>query len=808
MSMLANYFLLAWRAIQKNKRYAAINILGLTVGLLVYVFGTLFVNYEHSHDLFWKSSQRIFTVGTVFGPAANVGVAESDGIYTAFAPLIKTELTEVEAVARTVGREFLVSIDDTHYYHDIRFADPALLRIFDFDYLEGAANALDDPRGVVITRAIRDKFFAGEPALGRTFTLDHNVELHVTAVIEAVPANTHFTSSLTSDGDLEIIAPLDALNGATGYDLAGNFNNLSSGDNTYILLPASRDLEWLQASMDGLFERHYPGRDSEFIGGLKVRPLQAMNTVIWDAVGLPVMDSVRLLALLVLVVAIVNYTNLATAQSLSRTREIGLRKTLGATRGQLITQFLVESVTVVAIAMLLCVVLLMLIVPQFNAATNKVLVLDWFTTGPWLLATTLLTGLIAGAYPAYMITRTSPIEALRAGGPGGSHGSAFRTGMLILQFAISVFMLAMVSVVYLQNKKIEESSQIYPKEQIITLSRLRIESIQARLDTLKNELQRIPGVHAVTYASQLPFEQSDSNFSVSLVPGDDTNDVMLNQIYVDGDFFETMHIPVLRGRTFDDAISMDTFGDTGGNVIVNQLALNKLGIADRQDIIGTQFFDLRDEGGPRTYTIVGVIPDQLFQGFHNEIKPVVFINLPRVFRQAAIRADASRLAEVRQDVEAAWDRLITDYPVQSGYLEDEFQDTYDIYRSTMQTLGAFALVAMSLSLIGLFGLAAFMAATRTREIGIRKVLGASSAQLTRLLVWRFSKPVLWALLIALPLAYLAAGEFLNFFADRIQAVSLIVLSAGLAAMFIAWCVVGLHALRVAGANPINALRHE
>ena len=806
--MIANYFLIAWRQLTRFKSYAAINIVGLAIGLTVYLLGSIIVDYERSHDLFWEHGERIYIAGTVFGPTANIGVGETDSMYTAFAPFIRTELEEVEAVARIVGREFLVSMDDTHYYQRVRFADPELTRIFDFTYLEGSRDALNDPQGVMLVRSLKEKFFGSAPALGKTLALDHDVELHVTAVIEDLPRNSHFSSAIMSDGALEMVAPLKALNQAIDYDLAGNFNNLSSGDITYMLIPSSRDQAWLQAGMDGIFERHFPDNDLEFISGLKVRPLVEVNTMIWDAVGLPVMDSVRLLALLVLVVAIVNYTNLATAQSLGRSREIGMRKTMGASRGQLVSQFLVESICVATLAMVLGLILLTVLIPLFNMAADKAVSFPFFASLPWIIATMIATGIAAGAYPAYLITRTSPIEALRDGSASGTRGGAFRTGMLIMQFAISIFMLAMVAVVYLQNKRVETSAEIYPKEQIITLSRLRIDAIQARLDTLRNEIMKIPGVNNVAYASQLPFEQSNSGFVVTPRLGDKDASFLMTQIFVDEHLFRTLDMPLLEGRHFDRSIAADTVQDDIANVIINELALNKLGYTDPRAALGQTFYDHTEDREPTQYTIIGVLPDQNFQGFHNQIKPTTFKMVPAYYSDAAIRADINDIAQTREAVEAVWAKLVDDYPIQSGYLDDEFQDTYAVYQGIARILGGFAGVAMFLSLVGLFGLAAFMAATRTREIGIRKVMGATTTQITRLLIWRFSKPVMWALLLALPLSYLAANQFLAFFADRITSTPFIVLMAGIAAVLVSWAVVAVHAGRIARASPIVALRYE
>ncbi len=808
--MIKNYFVIAFRQLLKNKLYAAINVLGLVVGLAFFLFGVLLVAYERSHDTAWAHTDRIFTAGTLFGPAANIGVGETDGIYTAFAPFIDAEIEEVEEIARTVGREFLLSHENDHFYERVRFADPALTKIFDFTYIEGDDTALDDPSGVVLTRSMAEKFFGNESAQGKTLTLDHNVVLNVTAVIEDMPKNTHFSSSIIGSGELDVLAPLQALNRATEYDLAGNFNNLSSGDFTYMLLDPGKDRDWLQQSIDGVFDRHFPDDSREFIEGVNVRPLVEANTILWDAVGLPILDSIRLLGFLVLIVAIVNYTNLATAQSLGRSREIGLRKTMGGSRTQLIAQFLVESLCVAAIAMVIALVLLALFVPVFNSAADKGLTIPYLSLAPWFVLTAVAVGLVAGAYPAYLITRASPIDALRDGNKKGGKGGIFRNLMLVVQFSISIFMLAMVMVMYLQNNKIAESAEIYPKSQLIILKRLNVESIRDKLDTLRNELMNVTGIENVTFSTLIPYEQSNSSFGVSPVRGDEDQSMLINQVLVDEHFLETYNIPLITGRNLDRSVGNDTVreGVSAANVIINELAAQQLGFGTAQEALGETFYDFADSREPRDYTIVGVMPDQNFQGFHNQIKPTVFFMMENSARLGSVRVEGIAMASALQAVEEVWDKLINDYPIQTDFLEDDFQESFEIYTGLSNILAGFAFVAMALSLIGLFGLAAFMAETRTKEIGVRKVMGASIPQIARLLIWQFSRPVMWALLFALPAAYFASDQFLSFFADRIAFPEGIVGVAGIASVVFAWVIVGIHAFRIARANPIHALRYE
>jgi putative ABC transport system permease protein len=492
---------------------------------------------------------------------------------------------------------------------------------------------------------------------------------------------------------------------------------------------------------------------------------------------------------------------------------------MGASRGQLVTQFLVESVCISAIAMLVAVALLEITIPVYNAVTGSIVAVDYAGLLPWLVLGAVGVGIVAGAYPALLITRASPIEALRDGGGRGVKGARFRSAMLMLQFSISIFMLAMVMVTYYQNKKIEDSSNVFPRSEIITLKRLDVEPIQARMNTLRNELLKIPGVEAVSYSSDVPYRQNNSSFNVAREPGEQDQSFLMKRLVVDEYFLQTYDIPLLTGRGFGRDVAADTLreGVLSANVVINELAASRLGFASPPQALGQVFYDIVDSRESRAYTIIGVYPDQNFMGFHNEIKPTTLVMLPQTeaasgpisYQLSSIRVAAgARMADTLEQIEQVWDTLIDDYPLQSEFLDDTFANTYNVYSSLSLVLAVFALVALSLSLVGLFGLAAFMAGTRTREIGIRKVMGANTGQIVRLLVWQFSRPVMWALLISLPLAWFAANTYLSFFADRIAMPAGIVGFAGLIGLFVAWMIVAMHAIKVASANPIQALRYE
>lgn len=809
--MLWNNIIIALRNLRKNKAFAAINISGLALGLTIYVFGGLLVEYETTHDQFYANFDRIYTLGGTAAPELNVGVDKFNSVHMALAPIIKVELTDIEAVARTRNEEYLLTMGSESYYEGMRFADPELLTIFDFEYIHGDSTALDDPSGLLITESIAIKYFGETDVLGEVVTFDNEFDFSITAVIKDPPLNSHFNSLVIADQGMRIIAPFRAKNRLADYDAdVGDWNNLSLGDMTYVLLPESLDQAWLQTQLDRIFDTLLPEDQGEEFSNFNVFPLSYANVAIWDMIGMPVISTIALLSMMVLVVACVNYTNLATAQSLGRTREVGMRKTMGATQAQLLTQFIVESIVIAAIAMVFAIAAMELIIPLFNNAAGKTLTLDYVATMPWLLLTTGLVGLFAGLYPAWLITRTNPIEALRDIARKGKKGSIVRSFMIGAQFAISAFMLAMVTIVFLQNEKVKEASNIFPRSEIYTLDRLNIDGISNRLETLRHELEALPNVDIVAFSSQVPYEQNNSQNSLTPIAGDEAASIIFMNMRMTPEFFDAYDIPILAGRNLSHDVSNDKRTDETEslNIVINEMAAMKMGFDRPIDALNQRLFTNNEESTMREYVIVGVVPTQNIVGFFNEEKPWIFQYSPTSLRIGSVRIMGGTMMDSVENVEDVWNRVIPEYPMQGSFLDETFDGVYNVLKYMNLAFAIFALVAMSLALIGLFGLAAFMATQRTKEIGVRKVLGASSLQIVRLLIWQFSTPVLWALLFALPGAYFASQGYLNFFADRIDSPIPILLVSGSIAVVLAWGTIAGHAIRIARSNPIRALRYE
>jgi len=809
--MIWNNIKIALRNIRKNKLFAFINIAGLALGLCIYVFGGMLIEYERTHDAFFENSERVYTIGSIASPSLDLGIDSLNVAHSALAPIIEAELPDVEAIARVQTREFLISSGEESFYQGVRFADPDFLKIFDLNFIQGDSTALDDPSGLAISETAAIKYFGTTDVVNETITLDNEFDYSVVAVFEDVPQNSHFNSLPIMEVTFDVLAPMAALVRIEDWDLAGEYNNLSLGNMTYVMLPATLDQAWLQTQLDSLYERLVPDTTKEVVLSIFASPLEYANLSIWDTFSMPVVGVIQLLSFLVLIVACVNYTNLATAQALGRSREVGMRKTMGAEQGQLLAQFLIESVLIATIAMVVAIAALEVIIPLFNNASNKVMTLNYLKTLPWLLLTTLLVGLCAGLYPAWLITRASPIDALRDIARKGKKGTRVRGVMIGTQFAISAFMLALVAVIYMQNQKIVESSYIFPRSEIYTLNRLGVDAIQERLDTLQHELLALPNVDAVGWSNQVPYEQNNSTTKVAAQPGDEAGSFNIQLLRMSPEFLQAYDIELLAGRNLSKDMANDQYMREESeviNVLVNELALDSLGIASPEEAINKRFYDLDEEDTLREMVIVGVVPTQNIVGLFNSEKAWMYLYSPAEFRVGSVRITGGNMLTTIDAIEDVWNRVIPEYPIQGRFLDDVFDDVYNILRFMNMALAGFAFIALALALIGLFGLAAFMAAQRTKEIGVRKVLGASSSQIARLLVWQFSKPVAWALAVALPAAYFGSSIYLNFFADRIQSTILILMAAGAIAVLLAWATVAGHAVRIARSNPVLALRYE
>ena len=813
--MLVSYLQIALRSLFKHRLYAAINLAGLALGLCVFLFSVILVHYERNHDSMFERRARIFTVGSVFAPTSEEPVVEYPVARTVYGPWIEAAVPEADAVARAIHREVLLQTAQRALDIGVRFADRDFARIFDFRFMHGDPDVLSDPRALILTESTARKLFGTTAVLGRRITIERRFEARVAAVIEDVGVDSHFNSSFLPDFEMSVIGTVEALVALGDFDRAGDWHGLNPADMTYILLPADMDLDRLAARVDAVYERHTPAGERDYISSLKVRPLIEANIVIWDSMGFPVLETVSLLGLLVLLVASANYTNLATAQNFGRTREVGLRRAIGARPHQLWFQFLTESLVLVACAMLVALSGVEVLVPLYNELTGRVMHVDHVRLLPMIAGLIVGVGLLAGSYPAFLIARQGALDSLRGVAITGRRGAFFRGGMITVQFTISIFILSLVLIVVFQNQRVLAISETWPKRDIVVLDRVEVAEVRERQGLLRSRLHRIPGVAAVSFSSAVPFfetSRTQASREVSPVPGGTDAGFELDVVAIDPEFRRVFDIELLHGRALNPESPDDTFDPDRPtlNVIVNQLTAERLGFGRDVAALGRTFHKLPDERSsePRTYTIVGLVPDKYFIGPHSKIRPMAFFLDPNENFYLSLRLHSDDHATVLSAVDAVWSDVVPDYPVRRRYLDDYFRFFFKIPVMIGAVIAAFAAVALALALIGLFGLAAFLARRRTKEIGIRKVMGAGVGRIVVLLVWQFLRPVLVSLFLAAPAAYFASKVYLDFYPERIGfIVPVILLSSVLAVAMSALVVVG-HAVRIASQTPARALRYE
>ncbi|MFC1484351.1 FtsX-like permease family protein [Candidatus Neomarinimicrobiota bacterium] len=819
--MLYNYWITALRNLKKRASSTIVQVLGLAIGLTVFTLVQVIAAYEENFDTFFPNHDRIYSAYIMVKPESGFGLKSTDGVYTALQPILEAEVPDIEKSARCMGREQLVRSGENKFYESMRFVDHDFLDIFELEFIYGnASEALDDPTSVILSESLAKKYYRDQNPLGEILTVETRHELQVTGVFRDLPSNTHFTSSFTGTGTLDMIATTGAHIRINEFDPQGSWTSLSSNNMTYMLLPEGSDPHDFEARMNAVTEKYLSEDIMQFHDGFALRPLQNMNLFIWETSGIPALGAIRILGLIILLIACLNYMTLAAARGLSRLREVGLRKSIGASRGQLIFQFLVESVVIALFALAISIVLAKLVIPVVGQQIGRAIAFHPFSSPAalaGLLGLMLLTGLFAGGYPALVISRARIPDALR--GDTGRLGkrNVMRNILLVIQYTSSIVLAIAVMITFAQNQKLQEGDFRYHRDHIVNVNRMSNPNIAPHYDVLRTEWQTIPGVEIVTISSQVPFQQRHDIQRVSPISGDESRKLDMQRMDIGEDFATAYDLDLLAGRYLapqygEDVYRVDEereYAQSMVNTVINMKAVTALGFESPGDAVGKFFYEIGDEASDVTFRIVGVVGDVNILGFHNKIRPMAFFMPEEMVRGvASIRISAENTAETLSQIDATWDRVIPDYPIEREFLDDGFKDIFEILQGINVALIIFSVIGITLAIVGLIGMTVFLTNARTKELGVRKVLGASESRLVRMLTWQTSRPVLIALIIACPLAYFAMGAYLNFFVDRVALSPVFFLQIGVVVMIIAWLIVGIRAYRVAITNPAEVLRYE
>ncbi len=803
--MFKNYLKIAWRNVKRHKLFSLINILGLSIGIATFFLIALYVKNELSFDRFNKNADNIVRV--IFKADINGGKINESVTMAPVAQTMKSDFPQVRDATRILNDGTPKITCKNKEFKDDHFAyvDPNFFNIFSLPFIEGAARtALSQPNTVVITNSTAKKYFGNEDALGKTIALsDVSAPYKITGVIKDVPANSHF--------HFDMFASMEGRPDAkSGSWMGGSFH-------TYLLLRPGTNLAKIEIGFPAMVKK-YMGPQIQQAMGLTLEQFITKGNSL--GFTLQRMTDIHLhsntsnefepggnatyvfifggVALFMLIVACINFINLSTAGASERAKEVGIRKVAGSERGQLIRQFLTESVLLTFIAVLVSFVFIQLAIPAFNNISGGHLQFG-LKAFLFLVALGLVVGLLAGIYPAFYLSSFKPISVLK-GKINTEHKSfGFRSGMVIFQFFISVVLIVGTMVVYKQMQFMQHKDLGFNKDQLITLPNSY--ALGKNEKVYEQQMLQYPQVVNATMSNYKPV--GPTAYNNALVYPQENDQLIVNGVeyHIDEQYIPTMGMKMLAGRNFSNEFGTDTTA-----IILNETAVKALGWNNQTAVGKTVIRENSDRGNNIPFHVIGVVKNFNFKSLHETISPLYMTLQPEgglIFRIKT--ADVAGLLAV---MKKQWNRFDTGEPFTCNFMDDLFENTYATEAKTGSILNLFSLLIIFVACLGLFGLATYTAEQRTKEIGIRKVLGASVSQITEMLSKEFLKLVLLASLIAFPVAWWAMNKWLQSFAYRINVSWWFFAVAGIAALLIALVTVSFKAIRAAMANPAKSLRTE
>ncbi len=782
--MIWNYFKIAFRNIKRQKIYAIINILGLAIGLASFVLIMLWVadelSYEKQHgnaDNLYLIHKRVMT-----GTSENINFSTP----MLLAPTARDEIPEVIESCRIANIGAFVTYEDKQYTEDyVGGVDSTYFLMFSFDFILGnPATALDEINSVVITESIATKYFGDEDPIGKVLTFNREDQYKVTAVIGDIERNTLF--------DNNILIPIESVYGDS-EDAADWYSHFIQ---SYVMVPESVSKDTLDKRVTEHI-RKYMSEESQI--QLLCQPISRLHLYSLDGKNerIQYVYIFSLIGLLTLLIACINYMNISTSLSVRRSREIGLKKVVGAVRPQLIKQFLGESFIQAFFAMLLAMMLVELLRPYFNDLTNKTIFIPylsyWFL--PLLLGLVIITTLIAGSYPAFLLSSFKPVAVFKGKFTAGKGQANFRRILVIIQFAISIGLIISSLMIYSQLRFVNNKNLGFDKENVIYMS--QVGNLSEKYEAFRNELLTRPGVGNVCRTSSTPAAIWSIIRGLEWEGKENDDNVSFSFAAIDFDYLETMGMDLVEGRNFSRE-----FGTDSNNYIFNETAIKLMGFEDNP--VGRTFGLDSDYLGK----IIGVVKDFNSLPLTHEIEPLMMIIYPDFYRLVMIRIEPENTQTTLAGIEEVWNDHMPDFPFEYNFLDQRLERMYRNESRIGSLALAFTILAILITCIGLFGLASHTAQQKTREIGIRKVFGATVNSVIYLFVKSFAIWVLLANIIAWPLAYYFINDWLKNFAYRVDINWLIFIYSALAALGIAILTVAYQSFVAARKNPVDAIRYE
>lgn len=809
--MLTNFFKVALRNLWKRKLFSVINIVGLSVGIACFFLITVHVLDEFSYDNFHHNRQNLYRVALERVYPDNV--VNYAVIPHSIPTAMLNDFPEVENMNRLLHfqNEVVFRYEEKTYEEDkIIFADPNFFEIFNIPLIEGdPAQALTGQNGLVFTKETAQRYFGDEDALGKRISTPQG-EFLVSAVCENVPKNSHLEFDFV--GSLELL----------GFTRQPNYASFSVV--SYIVLKDGTDPAEIEAKLPALVEQYAAGQIQARAGisyqeyvaagngyNYFLQPIRSIHlhshltNEIKPNGNILYVYILIAIALFLIVIASINFMNLATARAVARAREVGIRKIVGSLRGSLIRQFLMESLLVSLISMLIAAALVQLILPVFNGLAGKQLEVSYINTPMYLiilLALGIGVGLLAGSYPALVLSAYRPATVLKGRFSTSRKGIMLRNVLVVFQFSVSIILISMTLMVSQQMDFMQNKDQGFDADHLIMLERAY--SLGTQVEAFKQELRGIPGVMEAA-GSDTPI-QGGFYYGIMFQTEQDSEIKTTRGMTVDSDFIKTLDVKVLEGRGFQEE-----FDDTW-SVLINESSIREFGW---NDPVGMKLKRIGDPGEPvGDYTVIGVVKDFHYNSLHEDIDSFVLFSMEsipeqqRVYPLLNIRFRPENTRSVLAGVEQAWNKFAPEQPFSYFFLDDRLNELYHNEQTSGRIFAVFAVLAILIASIGLFGLSAYTAEMRTKEIGIRKVLGSTASKIMLLLSRDFAQLILFAFVFAVPAAYFAMHQWLQNFAFRLGVQPWTFVLAGAAALVIAQLTISFQAIRAANANPADTLKFE
>jgi putative ABC transport system permease protein len=806
--MYKNYFKIAWRNILRYKGFSLINILSLAIGITGCLMIGLFVWDEWQYDKFIKGGDNIYRFYTT--RTDNTGTTSTASVPPMFASYTQSQYPEVENAARILmynGKMLLETKRTKAYEAKGLVADSTFFTLFPLKFLQGdPATALKGPASVVISEDMAKKYFGSEDPMGKTITID-KTDCAVKGVFENVPEHFHL--------DFNFVQPISAAGIPKERMESWQWQKFF----TYIKLKPNTDVKQLQAKFQQAVKKEADPKNLQS-GFTYIPYLQSLNDVhlksaefVYDNAkrgNAAYVKGLIIIAIFVLVIACFNFINLATARSLRRAKEIGVRKVIGADRKQLIFQFIGETVLLAVIAFFISVLITVLLLPVLNAFMGKAIPLTLFVDPFFslsLFVTAIIIGILAGIYPALIMSGFQPIKVLKGlkltGNNTGS--SNLRQGLVIVQFALSALLIVCTTIVYRQMNFLHKTDLGFNKDQVIYFD---VHSgVEKDPEAFKTALLRSPGVISATAGYGLPGDVLAGD-GIKLPEKDGEKEYTTNLFIVDFDYIKTMGLQVIAGRGF----SKEYATDKEQAFVINETAVKELGFGSPENALGKDMLWNKWEPDSlqpvKKGKVIGVVKDFHYKSLHEKVSKAVLIIYPEVVAKVAVKVHTADLPNTIAFIKAEWNKFSPEYPLDYNFLDENFEKMYKSENKLSGLLWIFTLMAIFVGCMGLFGLATFSAEQRTKEIGIRKVLGASAMNITAMLSKTFLKPVFIASVLAFPVGWWAMNKWLQDFAYRVNISWWVFVLAAVIALLIALITISFQAIKAAVANPVKSLRTE